>query len=263
MSAARHSAVYRGRVRHHRRSPRVHVFEQALSMLYLDLDELPRLFDGRWLWSHERRNVVSYRRRDFLGDPDVPLREAVLARVAEHAGAAPDGPVRVLTNLRTLGVGFNPVSFYYCFDRRERLQAVVAEITNTPWNERHAYVVSRDAPGDGPLHARFPKHFHVSPFMDMHQDYVWSFGEPGEQLGVSMRNERDGELLFDVGLSLRRRAFRGAELARCLLRFPCITGQVLAGIYWQALRLWLKRVPFHVHPNRRATTARTVSGGPP
>ena len=115
-----HSAVYEGTVRHRRFAVRRHELNHRLSMAYLDLDELPRLAGGRLL--RRRPGLVRFRRRDYLGDPAVPLADAVRALVAERTGAAPDGPIRLLTNLRTLGRCFNPVSFYYCFDRDEHLR---------------------------------------------------------------------------------------------------------------------------------------------
>ncbi|MFT7465556.1 MAG: DUF1365 family protein [Pseudohongiellaceae bacterium] len=251
------SAVYRGRVRHRRFEPVQHVFEYDLFMLYLDLDELDSAFDGRRLWSVNKPNLASFRREDYLGPPEVPLREAVLARVAEVAGQAPNGPVRMLTHLRYFGFCFNPVSFYYCFDEHEQLAAIVAEITNTPWRQRHAYVLTREdseTQGGGQLWT-FPKAFHISPFMDMEQQHRWRFDEPGEQLTVSMQNLRDERVAFDVMLSMERQELTGSNLARCLLLHPCMTGKALAGIYWQALRLALKRVPFHTHPEKLSERA--------
>jgi len=251
------SAIYRGRVRHRRLEPTPHAFDYDLHMLYLDLDELPQAFDGRWLWSVGRSNLASFRREDYLGPRDQPLKQAVLARVAAVTGRAPDGPVRMLTHLRYFGFCFNPVTFYYCFDREEQLESIVAEITNTPWGERHAYVLTREddqaatgAPdGKGTRHLWcFPKEFHVSPFMDMDQDYRWRFEDPGERLFVHMENLRDEQLLFDATLTLERHPLDGPSLARCLVAHPCMTGKAVAGIYWQALRLWLKRIPFHNHP---------------
>src|ERR1019366_6516495 len=136
------SCLYEGSVRHRRRAQVDDEFHYPLFMAYLDLDELPELFDGRWLWSARRPAVARFRRSDYLGDPEIPLSEAVRALVRERAGVALDGPIRLLTCLRYFGHCFNPVSFYYCFEPSgEHVRAVVAEVTNTPWGERHSYVM--------------------------------------------------------------------------------------------------------------------------
>ncbi|MHC4959381.1 MAG: DUF1365 domain-containing protein [Planctomycetota bacterium] len=239
-----HSCLYDGRVRHRRIHPVRHAFTKRLFYLYLDLDELPRLFDRRWLWSARRAALAWFRRSDYLGDPAVPLADAVRDLVEERTGRRPTGPVRLLTHLRYFGLSFNPVSFYYCFDEPgERVETVVAEITNTPWGERHAYVV----PGNS-RHHRFAKSFHVSPFMGMDDTYDWSLPDPDERLLVHMENRRAGGRHFDATLTMRRRPLNGRTLAMSLLRFPFMTLGVVAGIYFEALRLWLKRAPFHAHP---------------
>ncbi|MBX3027203.1 DUF1365 domain-containing protein [bacterium] len=250
-TAAPASALYVGRVRHRRHAPRPHVFSYRLFMLYLDLDELPALFTGRWLWRYERRGVAAFHRADYLGDRRQPLGEAVRDLVAARTGSRPDGPVRMLTHLRYCGYVFNPVTFYYCWDGGGAAPAaIVAEITNTPWNERHAYVLRADD-AVGPermLRFRFGKRFHVSPFMPMDQDYEWRFTTPGRRLAVHMRNWRAGERVFDATLALERRPLTTASLTRALARFPAMTATVSAAIYWQALRLWWKGLPFHPHP---------------
>lgn len=249
-ATVRNSALYVGQVAHIRRGPRRHTFRQKLFLLYLDLDELPRVFAGRWLWSVGRRNVASFQRRDYLQPHDLPLAEAVRQRVARELGFRPEGPIRMLTQLRCLGLAFNPVTFYYCFGRDGRLQAVLSEITNTPWRERHAYALRAAQAADGTSLARgeFDKAFHVSPFFGMNQRYRWAFSLPGERLLVHMRNEEAGATVFTASLVLRRRPLRGPDLAMALLRWPWSSAQVLLGIYWQAFRLWFKRTPFHPHP---------------
>ncbi len=252
------SCVYQGTVRHRRRAPLRHAFRYRLFMLYLDLDELPEAFTGRWLWSARHPAPAWFRRADYLGDPAVPLAVAVRDLVAARTDRRPAGPIRLLTHLRYWGYRQNPVSFYYCFAAAgEGLEAVVAEVTNTPWGERHAYVV----PVDGPARvhrAVLDKVFHVSPFMPMDQRYAWSFTTPGERLHFHMQSRRGGEPVFDATLSLIRSPLSGPVLARCLARHPWMTAAVVAGIYWQALRLWLRRAPFHPHPNPRRRDATPV-----
>jgi len=215
-------------------------------MAYLDLAELDEVFRGRWLWSARAPALAWFRRADYLGDPSRPLGDEVRERVWRETGARPRGPIRLLTHLRMFGHCFNPVSFYYCFDSRgERVETVVAEITNTPWKERHAYVLPVR---DGKLHFSFSKSFHVSPFMPMAQQYDWRMTTPGKRLAVHMENHGDAGKMFDATLALERREIGAASLAAALVRHPFLTLRILVAIHWQALLLWAKRVPVHAHP---------------
>ena len=241
-----HSALYTGSLRHRRFAPRAHAFRYRLFMAYLDLGELDEVFRGRWLWSTRRPALAWFRRADYLGESARPLDEAVRERVAQETGLRPAGPIRLLTHLRMFGHCFNPVSFYYCFDASgARVEAILAEITNTPWNERHAYALRA---GSGPLRFRFGKAFHVSPFMPMALEYDWRFSTPGPRLAVHMENRDAAGRLFDATLALERREIGAATLAGALARYPLMTVRVVAAIYWQALRLWSRRMPFYAHP---------------
>lgn len=246
-----HSAVYEGVVRHRRHAPRAHAFRYRIAQLLLDLDELEQVFAGRWLWSTNGRNLAEFRRSDYHGDPAVPLAEAVRDTAERALGRRPAGPIRLLTHLRYAGYVFNPVSFYYCHATDGvALDCIVAEITNTPWKERHAYVLPAEtAERRGrALHWRFDKCFHVSPFMAMRRRYAWSFVAPGEDLRVHM-DVCDGERReFDATLALARRPLDADSLRRVLWRYPLMTAHVVAAIHWQALRLWLKGTPVHDHP---------------
>ena len=261
------SCLYHGSVRHRRHLPAGHAFRYRIALLYLDLDEVETVFAGRWLWSAgNRRAPVRWHRADHSGDPQRDLRECIRELVQERGGLRVEGPIRLLTSPRYFGYGFNPVSFFYCFDRADsRVEAIVAEIDNTPWGERHCYVLPRAAgqslPGDeSRLHFRFGKDFHVSPFLPLDMDYDWRFTTPGDALAVHMQNRKDGRLVFDATLSLLRRPIDGAALAGTLARYPFVTGKVTAAIYWNALRLWLKRTPFFTHPDKTGAGHRHRGG---
>jgi hypothetical protein len=247
------SALYTGVIQHRRFGPARNAFRYRLFMSYIDLAELPALFDGRWFWSARRPALAWFRRADFLGPADVPLDTAVRDLVAERTGTRPAGPIRLLTHLRFFGYSFNPVSFYYVFDATDsRVETIVAEITNTPWKERHAYVLpASDAARRGARawHFSFEKRFHVSPFLPMDMRYEWSFGAPGAGLHVHMENysvdeSHDARPRFDAPLTT-------GALARALVSFPLMSLKVSALIYWQALKLLIKRTPFFVHPDKQ------------
>ncbi len=239
------SCLYEGVVRHRRFQPVSNEFTYRVVMLYLDFAELDRVFEGRWLWSADRPAIAWFRRSDYLSEEDVRHR------VARETGSRPAGPIRILTNPRYFGYVFNPVTFYYCFSTDGvTLETIVAEITNTPWKERHCYVLPASASVEPApvLRFRFGKTFHVSPFFPMHHDYDWRFGEPGGNLSVHMENLDGNRRVFDATMTLRRREIGAAALAGALARFPLMTMKVAAAIYWQALRLWWKGAPFFAHP---------------
>ncbi len=251
MSGGLASALYVGELVHHRVAPVEHRFRVPLFFCYLDLSELDEVFRGHRLWSAHRPAFAWFRRADHLGDPREPLDETVRRTVHEQAGFRPDGPIRLLTHLRVLGVGMNPASFHYCFDRTgERLDAVLVEVHNTPWREKHAYVLDLRGRGPGPWRITIPKAFHVSPFMDMEVEYRFHVGAPGNALQVVIENHGAPGRFFVATLALERRPLDGRNLAAVLRRFPLMPWAVLAGIYTQAFRLWRKGVPLHPHPGR-------------
>lgn len=248
-----HSCIYHGYVEHTRLHPLRHQFRYSAFMMYLDLAELDLVFRGSWFWSTRWPTIAWFRRRDHLGDPHQPLDEAVRDLVEQQAGTRPAGSIRLLTNLRYFGYVMNPVSYYYCFDQEESLQAVVAEIHNTPWGERHCYVIPKhiDQSNDSAIRFEHPKAFHVSPFMPMDLRYHWQFKTPGSDLDVKVSLSREEQHLFHAELTLFRLPLTRWNRTRTLVRFPCMTAKVIAAIYWQALRLRWKNIPHYAHPNSR------------
>lgn len=241
-----HSALWQGSVRHRRFAPRAHAFSYGLFMLGLDLDELPTLNRGSW-FGVERAGLLSFCRRDYLRGSEGSLKTAVWAKVSELGGPPEsDGRVLLLGNVRCLGFYFSPVNFYFCY-QGEAARYLLAEVANTPWNERHYYLLDLAAL------APHPKDFHVSPFMGLAMRYHWRIRSPGEHTLIHIESHPDsGEAkLFDATLTLARQPFERDALMRLLLRWPWMTMKVLLGIYWQALRLFIKRTPIFSHPETR------------
>jgi DUF1365 family protein len=231
-------------------TPVPHAFRYRLFMVYLDLAELEEVFRGRWLWSVRRWALARFRREDHFGDANEPL-DSCVRRCVEHAtGRRPEGPIRLLTHLSYFGYCFNPVSFFYCYDSDDKtVETIVAEVNNTPWGERHLYVLGEASFAGNSDHREYApqKVMHVSPFMAMDVDYRWRFSSHDEQLFVHMEVSRDAGKIFDATLSLERIEITGRSLARVLASYPFMTLKVIAAIHWQALLLWLKGAPVYDH----------------
>ena len=250
-----YSCIYEGNVRHRRFRPRPNVFQYRLFFVYLDLAEVPGVFDVHPLWSFQRPNIAYFRRKDHFGDPGKTIEQAVRDLVSEKTGRPPEGPIRMLTHLRYFGYCFNPASFYYCYNAADTsVETIIVEIHNTPWGEIHCYVLSR-AQNEHPIRNwrrhRFQKDFHVSPFIDMNIKYDWRFCEPDAFIRVHMIDYEQGKKIFDASLQLQRREISQRALSRVLIKYPLMTAKVTAMIYWQALRLLLKRTPIFDHPKKR------------
>ncbi len=284
------SCIYEGWVRHRRFRPVEHSFRNKLFLMYLDLAELDGVFKGRFAWSTKRFALARFKRSDHFGDPNQPLDEAVRDFIEQAGHPRPTGPIRMLAHLRYFGYVLNPVSFFYCFDSEETLQYVLAEVTNTPWGEKHCYVVSQDQFVSNDNSPSSSKAFHVSPFMPMDVEYCWQMTQPAlqanSQLTARITNyqssrishdeaqdksetatlEGKQEPIFDALLSLKRKEISTWQLSRVLLRYPIMTVQVVSSIYWQALRLWWKGCPFYSHPekaNQESATERKASANLP
>lgn len=256
-----HSAIYQGQLRHRRFYPKRHEFSYTSTLFYLDLDELPDLFNGVRGWSLEQRNLGYFHRADYLGDPRLPLKDEVRKACTTLLGYSPQGAVRVLTNLRMWGFCFNPVTFYYMFDvDAEHPRVILAQVNNTPWDERHTYALVCDI-HTGKVNTAFEKQFHVSPFNPLDMDYHWVSTVPGGQLVVHMENHAavngvsDKQKHMDATLTMERHPWSKRHLQRLLWQQPWMTLKVPVAIYWQALKLFLKGVPFYQHQKMDSQSA--------
>ncbi len=233
-------------IRHQRFQPAKNFFSYWLALFYLDLSEVDRLFEKKNLSAL----LLTFKRKNYLGPSDRSLDQAVRERCEKELGFRPRGPIRILTQLSYFGFCFNPVSFYYCFDESGvKVEAILAEITNTPWKERHVYALKPQS-SDAVQEFAFDKTFHVSPFMPMEINYRWFFGKPEEKLFIHMENYKHGDpaKVFDATLTLQRTPFSHRAAWITFLKFPFLTFKTVILIHWQAFKLVLKKVPIYTHP---------------
>lgn len=260
------SCIYTGLVWHQRTQPKVHQFNYRVFMMYLSLDELDALLALSRFWGKRWYHLARFKREDFYGETDRCISDCVREKIQNDLGFTPTGPVRLLANVRYFGYITNPISCYYCYDQHDNLVAQLLAVTNTPWGEKHSYVIDlRDQASSDRVEVGFQKQMHVSPFMPMNIQYQWQGLKPGEQLKFSlsnclksaastdsMRNAGQSKAkttpIFKAGVNFSRVEINKHSLNQVLLSYPVMTLKVLAGIYWQALRLFIKRINIFPHP---------------
>jgi len=253
LSLSNKNYIYTGTINHRRFTPFDHFFTYPLFLTYIDLSTFESALKKSWIWNINKPALISFNRKDYHGEVSLDLENAVRKTIFQRIGKKVKGPIRLLTHLRYFGYCFNPVSFYYCFDETDsQVEIILAEVTNTPWNERHAYIIhNRSKNGNiNNLKEDLDKRLHVSPFWGMDHQYEWVFTQPEETLLVYMKNFKDGKKVFDVTLDMKRMPFTLPQLLKEVARFPFITIIVVFRIHWQAFKLWLKKAPFFMHPDK-------------
>ena len=246
------SCIYKGLVNHKRFTPRVHQFNYMLYMMYVDLAELPNLFQRFLFWSVESPAIASFKRKDHYGSSEKSLEISIRELVAKETGYKCRGPIRLLTHFRYFGYVFNPLSLFYCFkEDGQTIDFIVAEVSNTPWKETHCYVLTDNNIDRNFFCCEHPKSFHVSPFLNMNMDYHWKISTPKDHLFVEIENIRENEKLFDASMAMKRLEINQLNLFRTLFNFPPMTMKVIAAIHFEALRLWLKGASYVAHPKNQ------------
>lgn len=243
------SCIYNVTIMHHRLHPRKHRFAYNMFMFYLDLDELPMLTGNFWLLSRNRFNFFSFRDDEHLqlpyNKPDTSqtTRQHIEAYLQQQGVAIGRGKIMLLTNLNVLGYNFNPVSFYYCFDEWGAPLCCVAEVSNT-FREMKPYFLDKCHFSKGVFELRATKYFYVSPFIDHDADFHFHLPVPGSKIAIRIDDYKNGERFFISTLTGRRQSLTGLRLLQCSVRFPLVTIRVMTLILWNALLLWLKKVPW-------------------
>lgn len=249
------SKIFKGTVSHTRMRETKHTFTYNIELPYFDLTEVDKLFNSSFLWSKNRFNIASFHEKDFFDNLNGSLFNHVKCIAQPYLSGKEIKHIRVLGNCRFLGLFFNPICVYYCFDETNKCLGCIAQVTNTPWLEKHCYFIPAqsnshyDSKSLRQQHI-FEKRFHVSPFMPMNQIYHWNSLFTDEKLSIHMKNFEEGKEVFNVSLKLKPTSIKEYSFTRFALAKPLNVCKTISAIYYQALKLWLKKSTFYNH-NRK------------
>lgn len=252
-------------IRHRRYTPKPHAFEYQMGYVLVNIDTLAEACKRSPFWSYNAFNFISIYDKDLLTSEKGSVRSTLNAAITQqlNQSISTTQPIYVLTLPRYLGSAFNPVSFYWVYDEQQStLKYIAAHITNTPWHERFVYCFNceqseQTAPNNTQKHTPiyrflFDKQFHVSPFMPMDLKYDWRFkldqGDEPDHSAIHMQLKQHGQLVFDATMKFTVQALPIWKQNLFPLIYPLQSLKIVWAIYWQALRLFLKKIPFFPHP---------------
>lgn len=238
------SRLYQCAVMHHRLVPFQHRFVYKIFMFYIDLDEMDALSGQLRFFSRNRFNLFSFRDKDHIQRMGKTVKDSLLEYLETHGVDLQGGRIMLLTHLAVLGYTFNPVSFYFCFNKQNDPVCAVAEVGNT-FGEQKLFFLGIDPFSENTLIGKHTKYFYVSPFIDMDTEFDFKLKVPDEKLDIQINDFQSGKKIFLSSLTGTQRKLTDGALLWFFLRFPFITLQVIALIHWQALKLYVRKLPYH------------------
>lgn len=243
------SSIYLGNINHRRLSPKKHSFNYTLYMLALDASEVEKQQSPSWLFGFSKFHPLRFFEKDYIKSEPGSLNQRIRNKVTELGGDTDISRVLMLVQVRCFGIYFSPANFYFCYDQSDNCTYMLAEVSNTPWNERHFYLVNLQNKDE----MINEKYFQVSPFMDLNMSYFWQVKPPSsdyEKLAINIQSKRENlqsgkmDKLFDVSLLMHKKEFTHKSLLGVWCQLPVMTIKVVFSIYWQALKLFIKGIPF-------------------
>jgi len=248
-----------GSVVHNRLTPKSHRFTYQMSWCLFDLDSIDDLFKQSRFWSLNKFNIVSIRNKDYINNTPASIKSKVRTYLLNHTDKEFNGKIFLFTHPRYMGFGFNSVNFYFCYEN-DHLLYILSEINNTPWKQKHVYFHDCLNPMNNKGNKifdyvfNFKKEFHISPFVDMEIDYQWKFTVSPEKFTVQMRLNKQDKRLMNVSLNTVVVPIGKNDLIKWTLKKPFQALKMFTGIYWQAFKLWAKKIPFFTHPKEQTKT---------
>lgn len=242
-----------GYVIHSRFKPKPHRFKYDMCWCVFDLDEIDPWMKKSKFWKHNGWSIFSIKDKDYFNAEEKPIADKVKSYLTSKTQKQFTGSIYLFTHPRFLGYGFNSVSFYFCYQDNQ-LSYIISEINNTPWGEKKLYlhdIQSASQVGNGHYLFEFKKQFHVSPFVSMNVDYSWKFFVDRQNIKVTMTLHQDNVNLLNVILDTNITPFMDNSKHKFPLRRLFQPWKMSLGIYWQASKLWLKKIPFYSHPESK------------